>query len=561
MITPDLVDESKAAVAVDGRSIWANRSLRVAPHIVVWVLLLIPMLRTAIRGWRPLGDDAAIAIGAWRTLTLHPPLVGQLTFATSTQGNSDPGPLEYWLLGPFAHLDPGQGVLIGSAILCAVILSVTVETLWRRAGMWAAIIFSLVMADLAITSPTPFVDPVWNSSFGFFWFAAFVAIAFVVALGNLRYFALLLFVGSVTVDSHLLYLPAVGFLLVGSAICGWFAKRPRDWRWVWWTFAVAVVCWAAPLYQEFFDARPNLSALLRSMGVLGGGKVQKKEGLRFGLHALGRAASLNPIWTSPRPILPFASSNDITHGNILLGLVVLALMVVIVIVGQVRKERALVSMAVVSIGGSLGIIVLFASTPVSYFEAFIWINLAVWIVGICLWLTVGLAVIVALRPQIVKVRSRFATTFRSELALINPRIDPATVKRAGLLIFMAAACLAGTLFAVFPYGDQFNLDWPGVGRAKQMTAAIEAHVPRGNVGIGILYTGSDPFQPASDEHGVAYLLMTDGWVLGMQPSINQLLGLPLHRNSPFVVFTQRGTKLVSARYYHQYQELWFITKK
>ena len=142
------------------------------------------------------------------------------------------------------------------------------------------------------------------------------------------------------------------------------------------------------------------------MGVLGGGKVQKKEGLRFGFHALGRAASLNPIWASPRPILPFASSNDIAHGSVALGLVVLALMVVIVIVGQVRKERALVSMGVVSIGGSLGVIVLLASTPVNYFEAFIWVNLAVWIVGICLWLTLGLAVIVVFRPQIARVRSR-----------------------------------------------------------------------------------------------------------------------------------------------------------
>jgi hypothetical protein len=553
MSTLEAVVETDAPDAPSGPPVRANRLLRAGPHIVVWSLLLVPALRNAIRGWRPLGDDGAIAIGAWRTLTLHPPLVGQLTFATSSQGNNDPGPLEYWILGPFAHLDPGQGVLIGSAILCAFILSVAIEILWRRAGMWAAVIFSVAIADLAITSPTPFVDPVWNSSFGFFWFAAFVGIAFVVGSGNLQYFALLIFIGSVAVDSHLIYLPSVGILLVLSLACGWFMKRPKGLRWLWWTIGVAVVCWFAPIYQEFFDARPNLSALLRSMGLLSGGTVQKKEGLSYGLHALGRAASVSPIWASPRPLDPFASANDLAHGNIVLAFLVLLLMAVIVVVGLRRKERLLVSMGVVSIGGSLGVVVLLSSSPVSYLLSFIWVNLVVWVVGIFLWITVGYAVVLALRPQIAKVRA--------QVAEVRSQVDPMATRRTGLLVFMAAAGLAGTLFAVFPYGDQFIQDWPGVVRVKQMTADIVNHVPRGNVGIGINHAGGNTLQAASDEHGLAYLLITKGWVPGMQPSINQLLGLPIHPKSPFVVFTETGTTLTSARYYPVYQEFWFVTKK
>jgi hypothetical protein len=549
MSTLEAVVETDTTDLPEGPPVHTNRVLHAAPHLVVWALLIIPMLRNAIRGWRPLGDDGAIAIGAWRTLTLHPPLVGQLTFATSSTGNSDPGPLEYWILGPFAHLDPGQGVLIGSALLCAIVLSVAVEILWRRAGMGAAVVFSLAIADLAITSPTPFVDPVWNSSFGFFWFAAFVAIAFVVGSGNLQYLALLLFIGSVAIDSHLLYLPAVAILLVFSPVCGWFMKRPKGLRWLWWTVGVAIVCWFAPVYQEFFDARPNLSALLRSQGILSGGQVQKKEGLIFGLHALGRAVSVSPIWASPRPINPLTSANDLAHGNIALGLLVLVLMIVIVVVGVRRKERALVSMGVVAIGGSLGVIVLLDSSPVSYLLSFIWVNLAVWIVGIFLWITVGYAIVIALRPHL--------ATLRSQVAELRPQVDPKTAtRRTGLLLFMAAACLAGTLFAVFPYGDQFIQDWPGVGRVKQMTADIVNHVPRGNVGLGIVHAGGNTLQAASDVHGVAYLLMTKGYVPGMVPSQNQLLGLPIHQNSPFVVFTEHGIKLSSVQYFHHYQEFW-----
>ena len=254
---PELVDPAPSPRPSD-------RVLAASSHLLVWALLLVPMIRSMARGWRPMGDDAGIAIWSWRALSLHPPLVGQLTFATSSQGAADPGPLEFWLLGPFEHLDPGQGALIGSAVLCAAILSVALWLLRRSVSVWAGVILAFVVADLAIVSPSQFLDPVWNSNFGSFWFVGFLAVAFVVGVGNLRYVPLLLFIGSVTVDAHLLYLPTVACLFVAAAVCGWFTQRPANHRWLWWTGIVAVVCWIAPLYQQFFDANPNISAFLRS---------------------------------------------------------------------------------------------------------------------------------------------------------------------------------------------------------------------------------------------------------------------------------------------------------
>jgi hypothetical protein len=78
--------------------------------------------------------------------------------------------------------------------------------------------------------------------------------------------------------------------------------------------------------------------------------------------------------------------------------------------------------------------------------------------------------------------------------------------------------------------------------------------------MGVLYSGSNPFQAADDEHGAAYLLITGGWIPGMEPPINQLLGLPIHPKSPFVVFTERGTELTRVQFYPRYQELWFLKK-
>ncbi len=528
----------------------AHRILCLMPHVLVWTLLLVPTIRSMVRGWRPLGDDAAIAIGAWRSLTLHPPLLGQLTFATSAKGNADPGPLEFWMLGPFAHIDPGQGVLIGSAILCLVALSVTIEVLRRTSGVWAGIVFSLVIADLAIISPSPFLDPVWNSSFGFFWFASFLGIAFAVGYGNVGLYPLLLFIGSVAVDSHLLYLPAVACLLFAVPICGWSVRRPSNHRWIGWTVVVAAVCWAGPLYQQFFDARPNITALLRNSGVLGGGSIRRTEGWTLGFRGLGRIASLNPIWASPRPIQPFISSNDFAHRSISLGLLLVSVLIAIGVIAWRLRQRAIVSMCVVSLGGMLGTVVLLSSVPVSYYLAFVWVNLDVWIVGICVWLTLGLTLITAIRGH--------------AGAVVRSRAGPylAAVHRGarglGVALVFVVAGVAGLLVLLFPYGNQPGSNWTGVARVKRMAADVEHHVPKGPVGIGMFYSGNDPFQTAADEHGVAYLLLTDGWTPGLESQVNQRLSMPIRRKSPFVVFTEQGEQLLGAKYLPRYQSLWSL---
>jgi hypothetical protein len=548
MSTLERTDTAGLDTALPVASDHTSRILRVIPHAVIWTLLIAPMIRATTRGWRPLADDANIAIGAWRTLTLHPPLLGQLTLAGGSANASDPGPLEYWLLGPFVHLDKGQGVLIGSAILCALALSVTIEVLRRTSGTWGAVLFTFVLVDMAIVSPTPFIDPVWNSSFGFFWFVSFLGVAFTVGRGHLRYFPLLVFVGSVTVDSHLLYLPTVGVLLVASLAVGLRTRRPPNLRWLWWTIVIGALCWIGPLYQQFFDKRPNISLLLQP--------PPKTQGLVFGLHALSRAAALNPIWAAPRPIGEFTSYADLGQRNVVVGLIALVILVAIAIRAWKRKDDALVSMCMVSLGGSVGIVLLFMRTPSNYLLSFIWINLGVWIVGICIWLTIGLAVVTALRPNLAEIRSQVSEV-RSQLGREPTRFS-GRQRRVATIAALCIAGLVGTLVAVFPYGGQFVFDWPAVGRVKQMTAYIQHRVAHGNVGIGIQYTGSNVFQPTTDAHGVAYLLLTDGWSPGLEPGANQLLGMPIDPKSPFVAFTEHGDRVTAVKYFPVYQPFWFV---
>lgn len=514
---------------------------RAAPHVIVWSLLLVPTIIAMSRGWRPLADDASIALNAWNTFSHQIPLLGESTRAstgpTGLQTVANPGPLEFWLLSPFVRLDPGQGALLGSALLCAAAASSSMHVLRKTAGDAAVVVFALVMADLAIVSPTPFVDPTWNSSFAFFLFLAFLGVAFGVSRGNLRYFPLLIFFGSVTVDAHLLFLPAVACVVVVSLVSGWYFGRPDNLRWLGWTGAVVALCWAVPVLQDLFGARPNFTLLLRNNGTATFGYV-------FGLRALSRAASINPIWASPRPILPFASSNDINHRNLLLCLVLPAL-VIIVLAAWKKRMATLGALSVITFGSAVGLVALYARIPTGYFESFTWVNLALWVTGISLWLTFGLAALTFVRPL-----AQWARSVRpSEKA-----------RQVATLAVLGAAGLVGTLVAVFPYGDQsFLQDFSGMRQAQAIAATVESKVPRGDVGIGIRgRNASNFFQTLGEEHGAAYLLRTAGWVPGMEPLDDGALHYPIHRSSPFVGFNERGTTLTGFRVYPHYVPDWAL---
>lgn len=538
------VERTAPEVPVSGGAL--DRALRVAPYAAIWVVLLLPTLRTMVRGWVPLGDDASIALQAWNTFSLHAPLVGAATGAAlgpqGVQTTGDPGPLEFWILAPFAHIDPRQGVLIGSALLCGAALSFGLYVLQKSAGLWASVILALVVLDLALVSPFPFVDPVWNSSFASFWFLSYLAVAFAVGAGNMRYLPFLVFIGSVTIDAHLLFLPATVLIFVAVTVCGLLLQRPTSYRWLWWTIGVAVVCWLAPLCQQLFGSHPNGTALLHSVGVgSGSGGSVKTFGSVLGLRALARAASPKAVWASPRPpISPVGSYADVLHNGNLIFCLVFVVVVAIFVLAWRRKMRYLASLSAVTIASSIGLVALYARVPRSYVLAFQWISLAIWIVGICIWITVIYGVVVLTRSRLP----------------VRPEAWDLTntnwMKVSGLVV-ISIATIAATVVVMFPYGGNGQrLDFVAAGRVKSEAAIVEKSVRRGDVGIAVQYSGSNFLQSSEDERGVAYLLRTAGWVPGLPVTSNGLLNYPIHPDKPFVVFKERSTAFTGSKVYSHY---------
>src|SRR5882762_6888932 len=91
-------------------------ALRAVAHLGAWLPFILGPARLIQHGWRPVGDEAAIALRSWNSLTAHGPMVGQAT--RLAHGGFDPGPLEYWLLAIPVHIDTVRGVLWGAVICC-----------------------------------------------------------------------------------------------------------------------------------------------------------------------------------------------------------------------------------------------------------------------------------------------------------------------------------------------------------------------------------------------------------------------------------------------------------
>ncbi len=269
---------------------------RLASHVAVWTVVLVPMIAELSHGWRPFGDEAAISSRAYQVLSLHPPLVG-LTSAASSVGHIvfDPGPLMFFLLAVPVHLDPAHGLLWGSALFGGAALSVAVEAAWT-VGRWiGASAVAFIALDLLWLTPPVFERLTWNAYFPVPFFIAALALTWAVAAGSPGWWPVLVLAASVAAQSHLLFLVPAAALSVLALAFAMRSAEPRRLRWLGAGLVVGLLCWLAPLIQEVTGHPGNLSALARS------GEGHATLGFGFGLSLVGMAGSLHPLWVTHLP--------------------------------------------------------------------------------------------------------------------------------------------------------------------------------------------------------------------------------------------------------------------
>jgi hypothetical protein len=407
--------------------------LRAVAHLAAWLPFVLGPARLIRDGWRPVGDEAAIALRSWNSLTAQGPLVGQAT--RLAHGVFDPGPLEYWLLAIPVHLDTMHGVLWGAVLFCLVGCSLAVEAAWSVLGPAGGLGASGLIIGLTLWMPVIAVTPSWNPWFGMVFFIAALAAAWAVISGHRRWWPVLVITASIAAQAHLMFTVPSGVLAVLALIVG-LADSIRGRLGYWWVLVGLVAgaaCWSGPLIQQFTSPDGNLSLLLQSSSATTG----PRTGGAFSLRALSAAVQPVPIWwKSMQPTAIYQLINHRSAGVAVAVLVLLAVAAVMAV--RPLRCRPLGALAVVTLVISLGSLVTYSGIPVhnTSLNTLGYLIVMLFPIGVLSWLVVGSWAVLTGRL----VLRQLATTQRAGRAV------PAAAPLAGLT---AAVLLAvGAILAL-----------------------------------------------------------------------------------------------------------------
>jgi hypothetical protein len=510
-------------------------TVRITSHAVVWAVVLIPMAVTLAKGWVAFGDDAAIAARAYQSLSLHPPLVGMYSAASGGPGHYlyDPGPLLFWLLAVPVRIDPAHGLVWGAALLGGAALSLAVEVVWST-GLWLGCsVVAFVAVDLLWLNPDVFEHLAWNAYFPIPFLIAAVAMAWAVASGSWGWWPVLVVVASVAAQSHLIFTVPAAALAVVAPLVGWaIAGRPQRWRWLVVGLGLGLLCWLAPILQNF-DSRGNLSALLST------GHGQPTLGVGAGLRLLAIAGAPWPIWLTDPPAGYFPLLKLLHQSAPGLGIVILGALVVIAVVAGLRRRPRLSALASVAVAFSAGLVVSFWIFPTKNTLSLDYLIPILWVVGVLLWVCGGWAVAAVAARRPARVDGSGGRPARRELTIVAGWA-------AVVVVLGVAAAGLWPLHAFEPTEAAVGWDPTTVAKVENVTAAIERTVPRGPVVFEVKNPGPGEFAGFGLSEGVAWRLRSDGWQPGLysfQRAYTGLVPSPRARN---VVIELHGSEVVSA---------------
>ena len=369
-------------------------------HLAAWLPFVTGTVRLVRDGWFPLGDNAAIALRSWNSLTAHGPLVGQAT--RLAHGVFDPGPLEYWLLAIPVHISPAHGILWGATICCMAACSVAIEAAWAAGGALAGLAASALTIGMVLWLPAIAVPPSWNPSFGAIFFLAALATAWAVLCGRRGWWPGLVVTASIASQAHLMFALASVTLVLLTLIVGVIdtarskpARAVAGYRWAIIGVLLGVACWIGPFIQQFTSRDGNLSKLIaNSESGLG-----PRTGWVFAVKAISAAVQPPPLWWKSA-LSANRIASEISAHSPWPGVVALLILVVAIAAGLgPLHSRRLAALAAVTLVLSLGALVTYSSIPVrpTTLLTLAYLIMLILPLGVGCWLVTGTLIVLTVR--------------------------------------------------------------------------------------------------------------------------------------------------------------------
>jgi hypothetical protein len=386
---------------------WAGRLLTLG-WAVVGVVVVVSAVDLVQSGWAPVIDNALTAAMTVDSLSVDPPLVGMPTSLGLEGGAplSHPGPLAFWLLAVPTRMlgEPGHGLVVGATLVSLVSVA-GVALLLRRRGdiVLEALGLGLVAAMVIALGGQTFASPL-NPHLGILPLLLCMLAVWGTLAGHHRQLWVVVLAGSVAAQTHLGYGLLVAALVavtsVGLAVDVVRSAGPRRRRLTRQVIPVAVLAgllaWIGPIVDQLFGSG-NLTRLVRSQA-----RDRPAAGFDHGLDVAVEMTSLPPRW-----LLGHARDQSLADPSVVriaLSLVTTALVVGLLVWALRRRDRALASLAIVSVVSLAAAVVTSArvvdptATPFFDVESALLYRLFWWPVGVVFALTVLWGTYHALSP-------------------------------------------------------------------------------------------------------------------------------------------------------------------
>ena len=159
------------------------------------------------------------------------------------------------------------------------------------------------------------------------------------SLGHFRWWPVLVLAASVATQTEVFFAAlTIGLVIVSPVLGGVWSGWPSRPRWMIVGIGVGVVCWVAPVIQQFTGSFGNLAGLLTS-----GGR-EKELGLSAGFRTLAFIVWPRPVWLAHNS---FRTLYELTKGSVATGVLIFVVITATAAVAWRVNRRELSALAAI----------------------------------------------------------------------------------------------------------------------------------------------------------------------------------------------------------------------